>query len=118
MKFLMLAALLLSSLAMPAFGAETSIRCANADGSVRIIDGKFYAGEELVAYPYVSIYQRRLVHSERKHCRLARAGRDVIAYDLRVFKEHIIYTHLDTREADLRCEEETRAIPAGDSCAE
>jgi hypothetical protein len=117
MKFLTLTALLLSALSMPAFGAESHVRCSSADGAVLILDGKFFEHGRPVNYPYVNVYGRRLVKTDRKFCRLTKAGRDVIAYDYRAYKQHIIYSSDDTREADLVCEEVTHAIPAGDSCA-
>lgn len=117
MKLLSLLAILLSSLSLSAFGSATETRCASPDGSVEIINDHFYDHGKEVAYPHMRAFDRHLVQYERKTCHLLKADRDVIAYDLRAYKQHIIYTNGGTFEADLRCEEVSHAIPAGDACA-
>jgi hypothetical protein len=111
---LALALLMLSS---PAYAGELSERCVSQDRSIEIIDGNFFEAGKPVAYPSLLIFDRHLVARDHRRCTLEKSGRDVLASELRVYKEHIVFSTDDTKQADLTCETLRSEVPASDSCA-
>ncbi|RZA03821.1 MAG: hypothetical protein EOP11_15855 [Proteobacteria bacterium] len=109
-----LALLLISG---PAFAGDISERCVSKDGSVTIVDGNFFEGGKSITFPSLLVFDRHLVARDHQRCTLEKSGKDVLAAERRVYKQHIVYSTDDTKQADLTCETLRSDVPTSDSCA-